>query len=104
MAETGAVGGVAAQINTNLGQQRKIEEVERDIASQKSKNTTDTTATKNTTENSVKAAPEQVETTTEELGTNSESNVQKQANNLDAANNVAGTSPNQRGQTVNEFA
>jgi len=105
MAETGAVGGVAAQASTNFGQQKKVEGAERNLSTQKNQNTSNVTAARNNdTGNKVKAAPEQATPTTEVDVAGPENNVQHQANNLNAANDVSGTSLNERGQTLNEFA
>ncbi len=101
MVETGAVAG---QTNANFGQQRKIEGAERNIARQDNKNATNTAATgNNNAGNRAKAAsPERTEVKVEGVRTSVESNIQRQANKLNTANDVAGTAQNERGQNINE--
>ena len=105
MVETSAIGGVTAQTNANFGQQKKIEGAERSITRQANQNTTNATvARNNNTGNKLKAAPEQATPKTEVDAAGPQNNVQHQAKNLNAANDVSGTSLNQRGQTLNEIA
>ena len=105
MVETGGIGGVTAQANANFGQQKRIEGAERNITKQANQNTTNATAARNNnTVNKVKAAPEQATPGTEVDVAGPENNVQHQAKNLNAANDVSGASLNQRGQTLNEIA
>lgn len=102
MVETGAVAG---QANANFGQQKKIEGAERNIARQDNKNGANTVAAGNDNAgNRTKvASPERTEAKVEGVRTSVESNIQRQANNLNAANNVAGTAQKERGQNINEF-
>ncbi len=99
-----SIKGVAgAQSAVSIKQQGKIEGAERNISKQENKNTPDTTASK-TPDGSNKIKTEGSGGTGNSIQGargGSEDNIQRQAENLNSANNVASTAQPERGQNVN---